>query len=81
MIFIKTKTMSKTIHKLPIVEPRESTITIEHIRTRLSSIKNDGHYFEEESIFNAEVFLCLANEINDLKEELRNIKKYFNLNI
>jgi hypothetical protein len=66
---------SQTINQLPIVEPRESTISIEDIRTKLSSINHEATYFTSEVIFNVEVFLCLANKIHELEQEIDNLKQ------
>lgn len=63
--------MAKTekIHTLKDNELRESTFTLDEVRRKISSIKR----IEERVVISdeAEAILCLANEIHELKEEIK----------
>ena len=50
-------------------EDRKSMYDLDSVISRLSAIKSNVHWDET-----AEVILCLANEIRELKKELEDIK-------
>lgn len=61
--------MAKELHNLKDAEPRKSTFTLEEIRRKISGIKPIKGITSGTSD-EAEAILCLANEIQKIKDFL-----------
>lgn len=59
--------MSKNIKQFPNSEPKESPFTLDEIRSRLSGLFNSNIRVQEMGVL--ELILCLANEIQELKDK------------